>query len=98
MIRKETRRIRNYKDLTIEIQCMWMMWNVKTKVIPVTTGATATISITQYCFHVTAYVEPSINEQAVGCHYTHRNIAIAGIVEQSLLCIFNFTAAHFEVF
>jgi len=30
-----------YKDLTIEIQ---RMWNVKTKVIPVTTGATGTIS------------------------------------------------------
>ena len=30
-----------YKDLTIEIQ---RMWNVKTKVIPVITGATGTIS------------------------------------------------------
>jgi hypothetical protein len=30
-----------YKDLTIEIQ---RMWNVKTKVIPVTIGATRTIS------------------------------------------------------
>jgi hypothetical protein len=30
-----------YKELTIEIQ---RMWNVKTKVIPVITGATGTIS------------------------------------------------------
>jgi hypothetical protein len=30
-----------YKDLTIEIQ---HMWNVKTRVIPVTIGATGTIS------------------------------------------------------
>jgi hypothetical protein len=30
-----------YKDLTIEIK---RMWNVKTKVIPVITGATGTIS------------------------------------------------------
>jgi len=33
--------LRRFKDLTIEIQCMW---NVKTKVIPVITGANGTIS------------------------------------------------------
>jgi hypothetical protein len=33
--------ILKYKDLTIEIQCMW---NVKTRVIPVIIGATGTIS------------------------------------------------------
>ena len=37
----EAEKILKYKDLTIEIQCMW---NVKTKVIPVITGATGTIS------------------------------------------------------
>jgi hypothetical protein len=36
---KET-EILIYKDLTVEIQ---RMWNVKTKVIPVITGATGTI-------------------------------------------------------
>jgi hypothetical protein len=41
VIKKETERILIYKDLTIEIQCMW---NVKTKVIPVIIGATGTIS------------------------------------------------------
>ena len=41
MIKKEAEKILKYKDLTIEIQCMW---NVKTKVIPVTIGATGTIS------------------------------------------------------
>ena len=43
MIKKETEKILNYKDLTIEIQ---RMWNVKTKVIPVIIGATGTISKT----------------------------------------------------
>ena len=41
VIKKEAEKILKYKDLTIEMQCMW---NVKTKVIPVIIGATGTIS------------------------------------------------------
>jgi len=41
VLKKEAEKILKYKDLTIEIQCMW---NVKTKVIPVIIGATGTIS------------------------------------------------------
>ena len=41
MVKKEAEKILKYKDLTIEIHCMW---NVKTKVIPVIIGATGTIS------------------------------------------------------
>jgi len=41
VIKKEAEKILKYKDLTIEIQCMW---NVKTKVIPVILGATGTIA------------------------------------------------------
>jgi len=40
MIKKETEKILKYKDLTIDIQ---RMRNVKTKVVPVITGATRTI-------------------------------------------------------
>jgi hypothetical protein len=40
VIRKEAEKILKHKDLTIEIQ---RMWNVKTRVIPVITGATGTI-------------------------------------------------------
>jgi len=41
VIKQEAGKILKYKDLTIEIKCMW---NVKTKVMPVTIGATGTIS------------------------------------------------------
>jgi hypothetical protein len=41
VIKKEAEKILKHEDLTIEIQ---HMWNVKTKVIPVLTGATGTIS------------------------------------------------------
>ena len=41
VIKKEAEKILKCKDLTREIR---RMWNVKTKVIPVITGATGTIS------------------------------------------------------
>jgi len=41
VIKKEAEKILKYQNLTIEIQ---RMWNVKTNVIPVITGATGTIS------------------------------------------------------
>ena len=41
VIKKEAENILKYKDLTIKIQ---RMWNVKTKAIPVITGATGTTS------------------------------------------------------
>jgi hypothetical protein len=39
---KKAKKILKYKELTIETQ---RMWNVKIKVIPVTIGATGTISV-----------------------------------------------------
>jgi hypothetical protein len=41
VIKKEAKTILKYKNLTIEIQ---HMWNVKTNVTAVITGATGTIS------------------------------------------------------
>ena len=41
VIKKEAEKILKYKDLTIEIQ---RMWKVKTRMIPIITGATGTIS------------------------------------------------------
>jgi hypothetical protein len=46
VIQKEGEKILKYKDLPIEIQ---RMWKVKTRVIPVTIGATGTISILKKC-------------------------------------------------
>jgi hypothetical protein len=40
VIKKEAEKILKYKELTIEIQCMW---NVKTRVISVIIGAAGTI-------------------------------------------------------
>jgi hypothetical protein len=41
VIQKEAEKILKYKELTIEIQCMW---NVKTRVVPVIIGATGIVS------------------------------------------------------
>jgi hypothetical protein len=41
VIKKEAEKILKYKDLTIEIHCMW---NIITNVIPVIVEATGTIS------------------------------------------------------
>jgi hypothetical protein len=43
MIKKEAEKTLKYNDFTIEMQ---RMWNVKTKVVPVITEATETISKT----------------------------------------------------
>ena len=37
VIKKEAEKILKYKDLTVEIHCMW---NVKAKLIPIITGET----------------------------------------------------------
>jgi hypothetical protein len=51
VIKKESEKILQYKDLIIEIQCMW---NVRSKVIPVITGATGTTakSLRQYLSNI----------------------------------------------
>jgi len=51
VIKKEAVKMLEHKDLTIEIHCMW---NVKAKVIPVTTAVTGTISksLRQYVSNV----------------------------------------------
>jgi hypothetical protein len=41
VITEQTEKILKYKNIIIEIQ---RMWNVKTKVVPVITGATGTMS------------------------------------------------------
>ena len=65
VINKEEEKILKYKDLTIEIQ---RTWNVKTTVIPVTTGATGTISksFRKYVGNITGSHEvPELQKTAI---------------------------------
>ena len=41
VIKKKAKKTVKYKGLSVEVECMW---NVKTKAIPVITGATGTVS------------------------------------------------------
>ena len=63
VIKKEAEKILKFKDLIIEIQCMW---NVRTKVIPVIMRATGTFrkSFTKYLMNKPG--EHEIQELPVG--------------------------------
>jgi len=69
VIKKEAEKILKYKDLIIEIQCMW---NVKTKVIPVITGATGTFSksFRKYVSNIPENHEGTTENSHIG-HCTH---------------------------
>jgi hypothetical protein len=73
VINKETEKILNYQDLTIEIQ---RMWNVKTEVIPVIIGATGTISeaFKNYVSNIPGYYEvKELQKTAYTGHCTHNS-------------------------
>jgi len=61
VIKKEAEKILKYRDIIIEIQCMW---NVKAKVMPVITGVTETISksLRQYLSNIPVYPAKSQRE------------------------------------
>jgi hypothetical protein len=71
VIKKEAEKILKYKDLTIEIQ---RMWNVKTQVTPVITGATGTIS-KSFRKHLSSVPESTISrncrKQLYWAQHTH---------------------------
>jgi hypothetical protein len=69
VIKKEAKKILKYKDLTIEIQCMW---NVKTNVIPVIIGAMGTISksFRKYMSNIPGNHEGAAENSHIG-HCTH---------------------------
>jgi len=67
VIKKETDKVINCKDLTIEIR---RMWNVKAKVIPVIIGATGTISksLRQYLRNIPGTYEiKEVQKTAILC-------------------------------
>jgi len=68
MIKKKVEKILKYKDLTTEIQ---RMWNVRTKVIPVITGVTGTISksFRKYVSNITG--SQGTRENSLIGHCTH---------------------------
>ena len=49
MIKKEAEKILKYKDLTVEMQ---LMWNEKTKVIPVIIGETISKPLRKYVSNI----------------------------------------------
>ena len=77
VIKKEAEKILKYKDLTIEIQ---RMWNVKTNVIPVTMGATGTISksFRKYLSNIPAKHEiKEVQKTAIlGTAHKHRQVLV----------------------
>jgi hypothetical protein len=64
MINREAEKILKYKDLTREIQ---RIWNVETKVIPVTIGAPGTVckSFTKYLSNTTGKSNKELQKAAI---------------------------------
>jgi len=80
-IKKEAEKILKYNDLTIEIQ---RMWNVKTRVIPVITGATGTFSksFRKYVSDIPGnYDIKELQKTAIFGHCTHTSES-ANVQEQ----------------
>ena len=78
VIKTEAEKILKYKDLIIEIQCMW---NVKAKVIPVIIGGSGTISksLRQYLSNITGKHEiKGLQKSSHIGHCTH-NVESANI-------------------
>ena len=75
-------KVLKYKDLIIEIQ---RMWNVKTRVIPVITGATGTISksLTQYLSNIPGKHEMNCKKKSHIGHCTH-NTESANVKVQNI--------------
>jgi hypothetical protein len=74
VIKKEAVKVLKYKDLIIEIQCMW---NVKAEVIPIIIGATGTISksFRQYLSNISGKHEiKELQITVTTRHCTHTNI------------------------
>jgi hypothetical protein len=84
MIGKEAKKILEYKNLIIEIQCMW---NVKTKVTPVIIGATGTIStyFRKYFSSIPGKQSQETTENSYIGHNTHTSESTNVEAQKSLI-------------
>jgi len=85
VMKREAEKILKYKDLVIEIRCMW---SVKAKVLPVITGAIGTISesVRQYLSNISGKREIKELQKTAILGTVHKLRGSADLKVQNIFC------------